>query len=96
MAKNSALWSTKVVNGWASNRKIPYGLHFQRQRDRPVLRDSVPEEVNRGQPELALSRIDNQAMLAEALKESPEIPILKPSLESSYHLGEQKTWMDRF
>ncbi|KAJ8384809.1 hypothetical protein AAFF_G00197960 [Aldrovandia affinis] len=59
--------------------KNPHGLHFQWQRAHPVLRDLVPEEVNRGQSKLTLSWIDKQAMLAEMLEESPEMRhVLQP------------------
>ncbi|KAJ8412083.1 hypothetical protein AAFF_G00143500 [Aldrovandia affinis] len=71
----------KLLQGPNSERsqKIPHGLRFRWQRDCFVLRDSVPKEVNLGQPELALGWIYDQAVLAEALKESPEVRyVLRP------------------
>lgn len=53
--------------------KVCNGVHLRQDVDRPVFSDMVSEEVNGGLPELALGRVDNQALLAEQLEESPEV-----------------------
>ena len=46
------------------------GIHLQREG---VFGEAVSEEVNGGQPKLVLGRVDDQSMLAESFKKSPEM-----------------------
>ena len=44
-------------------------LHFQREKGGPIFVDEMPREVDGGQPEQALRRVDDQSVLVESHEE---------------------------
>lgn len=56
--------------------KIHVGVHVGQEGNRPNFSDAVSEEVDSGQHEMALGRVDSQAMPAELFEESPGVRLM--------------------
>ncbi|XP_078252006.1 uncharacterized protein LOC144591871 [Rhinoraja longicauda] len=60
-----------TYRGWTG--KPADGVDFVRQGNRALRSHSVAEKVNRGHAKAALGEVDSQPVLAEQLKELPEV-----------------------